>query len=230
MPGRQQGMLQTPMATPTRILIATSNTGKVREFRDMLAGDGRWEFVDLSAYPPIAPPEETGQSFADNSAIKAASYARAFGVWALADDSGLEVDALGGRPGVDSAVYARLHGAGGNHPDRHLNDADNNALLLQQLVAVPEPQRTARFVCVLTLADAAGRIVTTARGKVEGRILREPRGSGGFGYDPLFVMAESGKTTAELPAHEKHAISHRGQALRHLRAAMADLPHPSPHS
>jgi XTP/dITP diphosphohydrolase len=218
------------MAKPTRILIATSNTGKVREFQDMLAGDARWEFVDLSAYPPIAPPEETGQSFADNSAIKAVSYARAFGVWALADDSGLEVDALAGRPGVDSAVYARLHGAGGNHVDRHLNDADNNALLLKQLVAVPEAQRTARFVCVLTLADAAGRIVATARGTVEGRILREPRGSGGFGYDPLFVMAESGKTTAELPASEKHAISHRGQALRLLRAMMADLPQPGLHS
>lgn len=218
------------MTSPIRVLIATSNAGKVREFRDMLAGDGRWEFVDLSGYPPMAPPEETGQSFADNSAIKAASYARAFGVWALADDSGLEVDALAGRPGVDSAVYARLYGAGGNHAERHLNDADNNALLLQQLAAVPEAHRTARFVCVLTLADDAGRILATARGTVEGRILREPRGSGGFGYDPLFVMAESGKTTAELPPSEKHAISHRGQALRRLRDIMADLPPHALHS
>ena len=206
-----------------RVLIATSNSGKVREFKDMLGGDDSWEFVDLSAYPPVEPPEEPGQTFADNSAIKASFYARAFDVWAIADDSGLEVDALGGKPGVDSSVWARIHGSGGLHKDRHLNDADNNALLLQQLAGIPPERRSARFVCVLTLVDAAGRILAVARGSVEGQILTASRGGGGFGYDPLFLMEHSGKTTAELPAEEKHAISHRGKALRALRGMMADI-------
>jgi XTP/dITP diphosphohydrolase len=126
------------------------------------------------------------------------------------------VDALEGSPGVHSARWAEVNNAG-------KGDADNNALLLKQLESVPDDRRTARFVCVLALADPQGRIVLTARDTVEGRVIREARGSNGFGYDPLFFMNEMGRTTAELAPDEKHAISHRGKALRHLRGLMGML-------
>jgi XTP/dITP diphosphohydrolase len=126
------------------------------------------------------------------------------------------VDALGGSPGVHSARWAEINKAG-------KGDADNNALLLKQLDAVPDDRRTGRFVCVLALADPAGKILLTARDTVEGRVVRAPRGSNGFGYDPLFLIDELGKTTAELAPEEKHAISHRGKALRHLRMLMTQL-------
>jgi XTP/dITP diphosphohydrolase len=134
-------------------------------------------------------------------------------MWALADDSGLEVDALGGAPGVISARWAEINGAG-------KGDADNNKTLLRQLENVPDDARSARFVCVLALADPAGRVILTARDTLEGTLLRSPRGSNGFGYDPLFYVAELGKTTAELSPDEKHRISHRGKALRRLRDLM----------
>lgn len=194
------------------LLIATTNPGKIREFRQMLAGDGSITFTDLTdrQLPPV---EETGDTFLANACIKASAYAKSLATWALADDSGLAVDALGGKPGVCSARWASMHGAG-------KGDVDNNRLLLQQLEAVGDPQRTARFVCALALADSQGRIVLTATDSVEGRILRQPRGGGGFGYDPLFFIDEIGKTTGELPAEEKHRISHRGKALRRLRAIL----------
>jgi XTP/dITP diphosphohydrolase len=195
-----------------RLLIATSNPGKIREFRQMLGSD-RFQWSDLSAERSVPPVEETGQTFRANACLKASYYAQRLGTWALADDSGLEVDALGGKPGVFSARWAELNGAG-------RGDADNNALLLKQLDDVPEAQRTGRFVCVLALADATGRVILTARDAVEGRILREPRGTNGFGYDPLFYFQQFGRTTAELPSEQKHAISHRGKALRRLRALM----------
>jgi XTP/dITP diphosphohydrolase len=200
-----------------RLLIATSNPGKVREFREMLGGapsaHAPFEFGDLSAHPGFAPVEETGATFLENASLKAAGYARQFETWALADDSGLEVDALGGKPGVHSARWAELNEAGGG-------DADNNALLLRQLEEVPDDRRSARFVCVLALADPDGRIILTARDTVEGRILRSPRGDNGFGYDPLFFIDATGQTTAELSPAQKHAISHRGKALRRMRALM----------
>jgi XTP/dITP diphosphohydrolase len=199
-----------------KLLIATSNKGKIREFREML-GDDRYEWSDLSEHRDIAPAEETGDTFLANACIKATCYAQALGLWALADDSGLEVDALGGKPGVYSARWAELNNAG-------KGDADNNALLLRQLDAVAEAQRTGRFVCVLALADPQGRVILTARDTVEGRILRAPRGTNGFGYDPLFYFDEFGCTTAELPPERKHAISHRGKALRRLRQLMDELP------
>lgn len=198
---------------PVRVLIATGNAGKVREFREMLACE-RLEFDDLSAHPGAKPVEETGRTFRANACLKAAGYARQLRTWALADDSGLEVDALGGAPGVLSARWAEVHGAG-------RGDADNNALLLRQLDGVEEGRRTARFVCVLALADPEGRVILTARDAVEGRVLREPRGKGGFGYDPLFLVPELGLTTAELPPDEKHEISHRGKALKRMRALMS---------
>jgi XTP/dITP diphosphohydrolase len=162
------------------------------------------------------PVEETGHTFRANACLKASHYARLFNTYAVADDSGLEVDALDGSPGVHSARWAELNQAG-------KGDAANNALLLRQLENVPDEQRGARFVCVLALADPQGRILITARDTVEGRVLRAPRGSNGFGYDPLFSIDEMGKTTAELAPDEKHAISHRGKALRHLRGLMALL-------
>lgn len=174
---------------------------------------GGFEWSDLSRHPGATPVEETGRTFLANACLKAAGYARQFDTWALADDSGLEVDALDGAPGVSSARWAKLHGAGEG-------DAANNLLLLRQMEAVPDDRRTGRFVCVLALADPAGRIILTARDTVEGRVLRSPRGSNGFGYDPLFFVDALGRTTAELTAAEKHAISHRGKALRRMRELM----------
>ena len=197
-----------------QLLIATSNPGKVKEFREMLGGTaGGFAWDDLSRHPDAAPVEETGNTFQENASLKAAGYARQLRSWALADDSGLEVDALGGAPGVHSARWAKLHDAGEG-------DAANNALLLRRLENVPDERRTARFVCVLALADPDGRIILTARDTVEGRILREPRGSNGFGYDPLFLIDSLGKTTAQLPPEQKHQVSHRGKALRRLRDMM----------
>jgi XTP/dITP diphosphohydrolase len=195
-----------------KLLIATANAGKVREFREMLGGD-QFSYGDLSQHPPVAPVEETGATFLANACLKASGYARHFKSWALADDSGLEVDALGGSPGVHSARWAELNGTGAG-------DADNNRTLLKQLEQVPDGRRTARFVCVLALADPDGRIILTARDSVEGRVLRSPRGSGGFGYDPLFYVESLGRTTAELSPGQKHEISHRGKALRRLKALM----------
>lgn len=200
---------------PTSILIATGNPGKVREFQEMLASD-RLGWRSLRDFGPTEAIEETGQTFRANACLKAEGYARRFDTWALADDSGLEVDALDGKPGVYSARWAELNGAG-------RGDADNNALLLRQLQDVQDSQRTARFVCVLALADPTGRTVLTAHDAVEGRILREPRGSNGFGYDPLFMIDALGRTTAELPPEEKHRISHRGKALRRMAELMAQI-------
>jgi XTP/dITP diphosphohydrolase len=195
-----------------QLLIATSNAGKVREFREMLGSD-RFEWSDLSAHLEVEPIEETGETFRANACLKASGFARMLCTWALADDSGLAVDALGGKPGVHSARWAQMHEAG-------VGDAANNVLLLRQLAAVPDEQRSARFVCVLALADPQGRIILTAQDSVEGRVLRAPRGQNGFGYDPLFLYPERGRTTAELEPTEKHGISHRGRALRRLRGLL----------
>jgi len=194
------------------LLVATTNPGKVREFREMLGHTGI-SFSDLSAHPGTVAVEETGHTFRANACLKASHYAKLFNTYAVADDSGLEVDALNGSPGVHSARWAEMNNAG-------KGDADNNALLLKQLAAVPDARRTGRFVCVLALADPEGKILLTARDTVEGRVVREARGSNGFGYDPLFLIDELNRTTAELAPEQKHAISHRGKALRELRALM----------
>jgi XTP/dITP diphosphohydrolase len=195
-----------------QLLIATTNPGKLREFRDLLDG-AAWQCVDLSAYPPIKPIEETGRTFRANAILKAAAYARAFKTWTLADDSGLCVGALQGQPGVHSARWAAMNNAG-------QGDAANNQLLLRQTENVPDDRRAARFVCALALANSDGDVVMTAEDDVQGRLLRAPAGSNGFGYDPLFFVPELGKTTAELSPQEKHRISHRGKALRRLHALM----------
>ncbi len=175
----------------------------------MLASD-QWVWSDLSDHPETREVEETGRTFRANACLKASGYARQTGSWALADDSGLEIDALGGSPGVASARWAMLHGTGAG-------DADNNATVLAQLEPIPDDRRSARFVCVLALADPQGRIIFTTRDTVEGRMLRKARGSNGFGYDPLFYIESLKQTTAELSAGQKHQISHRGKALRRMR-------------
>ena len=194
------------------LLIATANAAKARELGEMLESE-RLAWRDLSNCAGDPPVEETGRTFRANACLKASEYAKRHRTWALADDSGLEVDALEGHPGVFSARWAELKGSG-------RGDADNNRTLLDQLRDVSDDRRTARFVCVLALADPGGRVILTARDTVEGAIVRDPRGSNGFGYDPLFLIEELGKTTAQLPADQKHRISHRGKALRQLRELM----------
>ena len=198
-----------------RLVVATGNAGKAREFREMLGAE-RFEWSDLSAHREIAAVEETGKTFRANAGLKATYYATQLNAWALADDSGLAVDALNGSPGVLSARWAEVNKTG-------KGDAGNNATLLKQLDAVPDERRTARFVCVLALADLKGRIVLTTQDSVEGKILRESRGENGFGYDPLFLIDSLRQTTAELKPGIKHSISHRGKALRQMKALMEQL-------
>jgi XTP/dITP diphosphohydrolase len=190
------------------LLVATTNPGKAREFRQML-GEDRFSWIDPASADALDV-KETGTTFRENACLKAAAYATHYGKWTIADDSGLEAFALGGEPGVFSARYAAMNGAG-------VGDAANNALLLRCLESLPDESRGARFVCALALASPQGQIAMTTFGDVHGRILRDARGSNGFGYDPLFFIDSLGKTTAELPPEEKHRISHRGQALRRLK-------------
>lgn len=199
-----------------KLVVATGNAGKAKEFCEMLGAD-RFEWSDLSSHGDVPAVEETGKTFRANACLKATYYATQLNAWALADDSGLAVDALDGAPGVLSARWAVQNGTG-------KGDADNNATLLNQLKDVPDEKRTARFVCSLALSDPQGRIWLTTQDSVEGRILHSPRGTNGFGYDPLFYFAEHGKTTAELSPEVKHSISHRGKALRRLKVLMERLP------
>lgn len=201
----------TPLA---RLLIATTNAGKVAEFRALL-GDATIYLDDLSQKAKVPEVEETGSSFLENAQIKAAAYALHFDCWAIADDSGLCVDALGGKPGIFSARWASQHNAGEG-------DADNNKLVLEQLKDVPDHERSARFQCAIAVSDEEGRIVMTCQESVEGEMLREPRGTNGFGYDPLFYVPSQGKTSAEMTGDEKHAISHRGKAMRMMIELLRD--------
>jgi XTP/dITP diphosphohydrolase len=201
----------------TRLLLATRSAGKLRELRPLLAGlAGEGLALEtLAAHPEVRSPEEAGESFEENARLKAGAAAGAAGLWTLGEDSGLEVDALGGAPGVRSARYSGAHG----------DDAANNARLLRELGS--SASRRARYVCVAALARPDGVVVATARGVCEGTIAASPRGSGGFGYDPLFVPDGETRTMAELSPREKEALSHRGRAIRallpelrsHLRAA-----------
>jgi XTP/dITP diphosphohydrolase len=189
-----------------KLVLASGNRGKAAELGALLAPLG-WELVS-QAELGVVEVEETGPTFEDNALLKARHAATATGLPALADDSGLEVDALGGAPGVRSARYA---GGGG--------DAANVAKLLRELDAVPDAARGARFRCVLVLLrSAADPAPLVARGAWEGRIARAPRGTNGFGYDPVFLPADdaAGRSAAELAAADKNARSHRGQALAAL--------------
>ncbi|MCW3491387.1 XTP/dITP diphosphatase [Dethiobacter alkaliphilus] len=184
-----------------KLIIASRNEGKLREFAQLLT-DSPLEPVSLSAYPNLPEIEETGSTFRENAALKAETVARLTGEWALADDSGLEVDALGGEPGVYSARYAG-EGQG---------DAANNKKLLDKLADVPEEKRTARFRAVIAIARP-GKDTQFAEGAVEGIITFSLQGSGGFGYDPLFLVPHTGKTFAQMAAEEKNRISHRARAM-----------------
>ena len=188
-----------------RVVLATSNRGKVREFQEALSALG-WTLEGLP--DGLQLPEETGSTYEENAALKAAFAAHALNLPALADDSGLEVEALAWEPGVYSARY------GGKGSDR-----ERNLLLLENLRGTPGPRR-ARFVSVIALAWPDGRL-ESYRGEVYGEILEGPRGSGGFGYDPLFLYPPLGRTFAELSVEEKRAVSHRGRALAAMREALA---------
>jgi XTP/dITP diphosphohydrolase len=192
-----------------RLLIATTNAGKLREIVPLLK-DLPLELATLQQWPAIAAPEETGRTFAENARLKALYYAQATGELTVAEDSGLEIDALGGLPGVESARYG---GADSTYPDKF-------RLLYAALDQRGSRDRTARFVCALALADRSG-IVFEARGAVEGRIAPEPRGSGGFGYDPIFFYPPFGGTLAEV-GERKSEVSHRANAFRALRRFLAD--------
>ena len=198
-----------------RLFAATSSQGKLRDFRTAAAAFSL-PIDPLPELGEIPPPDETGATFEANATLKAVYYSQlAPGRLVLADDSGLEVDALGGAPGVRSARFAADAGFI-DSPDACDNtDVWNNMVLLQRLAGVPPEQRTARYRCVL-VAARDGEILHTAEGAVEGIILEAPRGTGGFGYDPLFYLPELEKTMAEIDLETKLTLSHRGRALHAL--------------
>jgi XTP/dITP diphosphohydrolase len=199
------------------ILVATTNPGKVRELRAMLGGSVEWR--SLADFPAVGEVQEDGATFAENACKKAMAYARATGLWTLADDSGLVVDALGGAPGVNSARFSGERPAGA---DRKLLDRRNMEKVLSLLAGVPAERRTARFVCCLCLASPE-KILIETQGMLEGVIIDRPAGTGGFGYDPIFYVPRLGQTIAQLGEQEKNAISHRGNALRRLRPLLNQL-------
>jgi XTP/dITP diphosphohydrolase len=198
-----------------RLLVATRNSGKVSEFADMFA-DLQLEWIGLADLGLDLEVAETGETFCENAIIKATEYAAASGLLTLADDSGLEVDALDGRPGVHTARYG---GAG-------LTPVQRYELLLVDMKGVPMADRSARFRCVIALSSGQG-ILGTVGGVCEGKIAERPAGIGGFGYDPVFYLPDQGQTMAELPAAEKHLISHRGKAIAEiaplLRLVLAEV-------
>ena len=193
------------------IVIATSNRHKVRELNALLAVPGiRWH--SLAEFPSAPAVRETGRTFEANAILKARGVSRATGRVALADDSGLEVDALHGAPGVRSARFAGRHG----------HDRANHERLLRALRGRPPAQRRARYRCVLALATPSGMIAVT-RGTWNGRVAERARGRRGFGYDPIFFLPRVGKTVAQLPASTKRRLSHRAQAARAMRAVLRRL-------
>jgi XTP/dITP diphosphohydrolase len=188
-----------------RLLIASTNRGKVREYAEILNGLN-CELVGLGDVGITIDVEETGSTYAENAELKARAYSTASGLLTLADDSGIEVDALNGRPGLHSARYA---------PDSPARIRK----LLQEMAGLPDDRRTARFQCAIALAWPDGRIQTVS-GACEGRIAHEPRGTNGFGFDPIFLVEASAKTMAELPEEVKNTISHRARAAQKARAIL----------
>ena len=201
------------MSAPRQLVLASSNPGKLKELGDLLADFG-CELLPQSAFE-VEDAEETGLSFVENAILKARHASRATGLPALADDSGIEVDALQGRPGIYSARFA---GPGASN-------ADNNAKLLAALEGVPEAERTARYQCVLAfMRHAEDPTPILCQGRWEGRILTAPRGDGGFGYDPLFWVPTHNCSAAELSREEKGRLSHRVHASEALRAVLTSTP------
>lgn len=203
--------------TSLKLLFATGNENKLRELVQILSPIGV-EVVGLDSLEcGVVEPIEDGLTFEDNARIKARSYAAQTGVRCLAEDSGLSVEALGGRPGVHSARYSGL-----TLPRNELDEA-NNQKLLREMEAVPTQRRGARFVCAMCVASPDGSILAQAQGEFVGRIALAPSGSNGFGYDPLFFVEDCGRTSAQLSPAEKHARSHRGQAARALAVSLTAL-------
>jgi XTP/dITP diphosphohydrolase len=188
-----------------RLLVATTNPNKVKEIRHVLDG-ANVEVITLEGWPDLVAPEETGRTFEDNARLKATYYARATGQVTVAEDSGIEIDALGGVPGVESARYG---GEDTSHPEKF-------ARLYAALDRTGTRDSAARFVCALAMASPDA-ILFEARGVIEGRVAHKPAGSGGFGYDPFFFYPPYGRTLGQVTPEEKLAVSHRGQAFRKLR-------------
>ena len=194
----------------TRVVLATRNAGKISELRTILESARLdIELVGVDAFPDVEDVAETGDSFVANALLKAHAVSTATGLAAIADDSGLAVDALNGMPGIFSARWAGRHG----------DDNGNLQLLLGQLTDVPAERRGAAFVCAAVYVDPRGQQLV-AEGEMRGRIIGAPRGTNGFGYDPVFVFAGGDLTTAEMAAADKNAVSHRGQAFRALAAEL----------
>ena len=194
-----------------RLVVATTNRGKLKEIAQLLAGTAV-ELLTLSDFPPVTPPQETGQTFAENARLKALFYARHTGELTVAEDSGLEIDALGGAPGVESARFGGEHST---YPEKF-------ALIYDALHARKAVGSAARFVCALALVKD-GKVLFETRGTVEGEIAPEPRGAGGFGYDPIFFYPPFGTTLAEATTEQKSSISHRGKAFRILGTYLKTL-------
>jgi XTP/dITP diphosphohydrolase len=197
---------------PKELVIATRNPGKLIEVRELLS-DLPLALKSLLDFPQTTEVEETGATFTDNASIKATAYALQTGAWALSDDSGLEVDALGGAPGVYSARYA---GAGAS-------DAERVELLLSELALTVDIDRRARFACAISLSDPTGRIINVSTGICEGHITHRPRGEHGFGYDPIFIPEGYEQTFSELTSEVKQVISHRARALVKTRDFLLKL-------
>jgi XTP/dITP diphosphohydrolase len=195
-----------------RLVLGTRNRKKREEITEIL-GDLGLDLVDLADRPDVPDVEETGTTFEANARLKAQGYAVALKEWVLAEDSGLVVPGLNGRPGVYSARYAGKHG----------DDAANNARLLAELAPLPDDRRPAYYVCSAALSDPAGEVRAVAEGRCHGVIITSARGAGGFGYDPLFLVREYHQTFGELTARVKHALSHRARALTQLRPALRAL-------
>ena len=198
-----------------KILVATTNPGKIAELKALLGAEIQW--LSLSDFEGAAEIEEDGETFAENARKKALGYAKAVGLWTIADDSGLVVDVLDGAPGVKSARFS-----GEKDSDRTLLDRKNMAKVLELLEDAPKEGRTARFVCHLCLASPE-KILIETEGTLEGLINDEPVGENGFGYDPIFFVPHLNKTVAQLTREEKNAISHRGNAIRKLRPLLDKL-------
>lgn len=194
------------------LLVATNNLHKLEEFRTIFA-DLPLQLLSLHDIGLDMDVEEIGATFQEIAELKALTYARASGLLSLSDDSGLEIDALGGAPGIYSKRFA----------GEKVTYEDRFKIILDRLQGLPPAQRTARFRCVITIAEPSG-YHRSAHGTVEGLIAEAPRGEHGFGYDPLFFVPEAGKTMAELPPEYKHQISHRGRAARHARELLLNWP------
>lgn len=197
---------------PPLLVIATRNRKKGQEVREILEGLGP-ELADLSHWPDLPEVIEDGDTFEANARKKASKVAAQVHEWTLGEDSGLVVPALSGRPGVYSARYAGRHG----------DDAANNARLLAELAPLPDDRRAAYYVCTAALADPTGTVRTVVEGRCHGVVLKQERGQGGFGYDPLFLIPEYHRTFGELSPRVKHALSHRARALEKLRPVLRTL-------